>query len=98
MALPERQRAGRAQEYGLLVNAVVPDSPADAAGLLVGDVIVAFDGVTVEEPEALLTLLRGDRVGKTTALSILRAADLRDVPVAVGDRPRRERRDGRHRR
>ncbi len=98
VALPERQRAGRAQEYGLLVNAVVPDSPADAAGLLVGDVIVAFDGVTVEEPEALLTLLRGDRVGKTTALSILRAADLRDVPVAVGDRPRRERRDGRHRR
>jgi S1-C subfamily serine protease len=38
--LPARQREGRAQEYGLLVTGVVGDSPADAAGLLVGDVIV----------------------------------------------------------
>src|SRR5262245_3422586 len=45
--LPARQREGRAQEYGLLVTGIVADSPADAAGILVGDVIVAFDGQAV---------------------------------------------------
>jgi S1-C subfamily serine protease len=98
VALPERQRAGRAQEYGLLVNAIVDQSPADAAGLLVGDVIVAFEGQAVQEPEALVTLLRGDRVGKAVSLTILRGAEQRDIPVTIGDRPRHDRRAGRHQR
>ncbi|MGH9176148.1 MAG: S1C family serine protease, partial [Vicinamibacterales bacterium] len=98
VALPERQRSGRAQEYGLLVNTIVDQSPADAAGFLVGDIIVAFDGQAVQEPEALVTLLRGDRVGKAVPLTILRGAELRDVAVTIGDRPRRERRAERHRR
>jgi serine protease DegQ len=89
--LPERQRAGRAQEYGLLVNAVVDQSPAEAAGLLVGDIIVAFDGRVVEDPELLLTLLRGDRVGRAVPLTILRGGELRDLTVTVGERPRRDR-------
>lgn len=98
VALPERQRAGRSQEYGLLVNAIVDQSPADTAGLLVGDVIVAFDGQTVQEPEALVTLLRSDRVGKAVSLTVLRGADVRDVPVTIGERPGRGRRGGRHQR
>ena len=98
VALPERQRAGRSQEYGLLVNAIVDQSPAEAAGLFVGDIIVAFDGQAVQEPETLVTLLRGDRVGKAAAVTILRGAELRDLPVTVGERPRRDRRNERHRR
>lgn len=91
VALPERQRAGRSQDHGLLVTAIVPDSPADTAGLLVGDVIVAFEGQVVEEPEALVTLLRGDRVGKPVLLTILRGVKAQDVAVTVGERPRIER-------
>jgi S1-C subfamily serine protease len=91
VSLPERQRGGRSQEYGLIVTGVVSESPADAAGLLVGDVIVAFDGQAVEEPEALVTKLRGDRVGKPVTLTILRGVKAQDVAVTVGERPRRER-------
>lgn len=98
VALPARQRAGRAQEYGLLVNAIVEQSPAESAGLLVGDIIVAFDGQAVQEPEALVTLLRGDRVGKAAALTVLRGAEPRDLAVTVGERPRRDRGSERHRR
>jgi S1-C subfamily serine protease len=98
VALPERQRAGRSQEFGLLVNALVDQSPADAAGLFVGDIIVAFDAQGVQEPESLLTLLRGDRIGKSVPLTILRGGELREVTVTIGDRPRRERRDARHQR
>jgi len=85
--LPERQRAGRTQSHGLLVTGVVEGSPAEAAGILVGDVIVAFDGETVEEPEALVTRLRGDRANKAATLTILRGGEARDVTVTVGERP-----------
>jgi S1-C subfamily serine protease len=73
------------------VNAIVPDSPADTASLLVGDIIVAFDGHAVEEPETLVTLLRGDRVGKAVPLTILRGVQEREIVVSVGERARRDR-------
>ena len=92
--LPARQRDGRAEEHGLLVTGIVADSPADAAGLLVGDVIVSFDGQPVEEPESLVTLLRGDRVGKAVTLTILRGVKTEDVAVTVGERPRSKRLTG----
>lgn len=86
--LPVRQRGGGTQEYGLLVTGLVDGSPADAAGLLVGDVIVGFGGHVVQEPEQLVMRLRGDRVGKAAALTVLRGGALLDVPVTVGERPR----------
>jgi S1-C subfamily serine protease len=86
--LPGRQRAGRAQEYGLLVSGLVPGSPADSAGLLVGDVIVGFEGDVVQAPEQLVMRLRGDRVGKPATLTILRGDAVRDVAVTVGERRR----------
>jgi S1-C subfamily serine protease len=98
VALPERQRAGHAQEFGLLVTGIVHDSPAEAAGLLVGDIIVGFDGQPVQEPEALVTLLRGDRVGKTVPLTVLRGGESKDLTVSIGERPKREKRSERNRR
>jgi S1-C subfamily serine protease len=91
VALPERQRAGRSQGVGLLVTGLVDGSPADAAELLVGDIIVGFGGHEVQEPEQLLTRLRGDWVGKTVPLTVLRAGALRDVPVTVAERQRQAR-------
>jgi S1-C subfamily serine protease len=87
--LPPRQRDGRSEEYGLLVTGIVPESPADVAELLVGDVIVAFEGQAVEEPEALVMLLRGDRIGKAVTLTILRGVKTQDVAVTVGERRKR---------
>lgn len=92
VTLPRQQRGGRRQEHGLLVHAVVPESPADAASILVGDIIVAFDGRPVEEPEALVTLLRGDRAGKAVPLTVIRGVQEHEIAVTIGERPRRERR------
>jgi S1-C subfamily serine protease len=82
--VPEKQGAGAAR--GLLITAVSPGSPADAAGLLVGDVVLAFAGEAVDDPEGLLTLLRGDRIGKPVALTIVRGAERKSVDVTVGER------------
>ena len=89
VAIPERQRAGRSESVGLLVNQVSRQSPADAAGLLVGDVIVAFDGEPVHDGEALVTRLRGNRIGKAVPITVLRGAAAVDVSVTVGERPTR---------
>jgi S1-C subfamily serine protease len=86
--LPVRQRAGRAQEYGLLVTGLVEGSPADAAGLLVGDVIVGFEGEPVQEPDQLVMRLRGDRVGKAASVTILRGSAAQDVSITVGEKRR----------
>lgn len=86
--LPVRQRAGRAQEYGLLVTGLVLDSPADRAGLMVGDVIVGFDGAVVQEPEQLVMRLRGDWVGKLATVTIVRGDVVQDVALTIGERRR----------
>jgi S1-C subfamily serine protease len=88
VALPERQRGGRAQEYGLLVSHVVGGSPAEAGGLLIGDVIVGFDGDALQEPEDMVTRLRGNRIGKAVPLTVVRGTSVVDVTVTVGERPR----------
>ena len=88
VALPERQRGGRAQGAGLLVSQVAAGSPADSGGMLVGDVIVAFDGETVQEPEELVIRLRGDRLGKAVPITVVRGGTVQDVSVVVGERPR----------
>ena len=83
--LAERQR-NDGREQALLVTEVRSGSPAEQAGLLVGDVITLFDGQPVETPEDLLELLSGDRIGKPAALRIVRADNVKDVTVTIGER------------
>lgn len=90
VALPEKQRAGRSQSHGLLVTGIVDGSPAEAAGILIGDIIVAFEGKAVAEPEALVTLLRADKTGAAATITLLRGGEVKDVPVSIGERPLRE--------
>jgi S1-C subfamily serine protease len=86
VTLPESQRQDDEHETALLVVAVTAGSPAASAGVLVGDVMLAFDGKPVESPEDLLDLLVGDRVGRTVPLRILRGRDSVDLNVTVGER------------
>ena len=87
VALPEAQREDRERDEALLVVAVTADAPAARAGVLVGDIIHAFDGHAVESPEDLLDLLVGDRVGREATLHVLRGGAARDIVVTVGERP-----------
>lgn len=87
--IPERQRGEAGASEGLLITAITAGSPAEAAGLLVGDVITAFADQRVDDPEGLLTLLRGDHVGKPVTLRLVRGTDRMETAVTVGERPRR---------
>ena len=85
--LPESQRDQDGRTLALLVAGVTAGGPAAAAGLLVGDVLLAFDGHAVESPEDLMDLLVGDRVGRQAALRVRRGGVLTELTVSVGERP-----------
>ncbi len=84
--LTDRQRGAGGPEAALLVVNVGAETPADAGGLLVGDVIVSFDGEGVVSPEDLLDLLRGDRVGRAVPVRILRGGTAVDLTVTPAER------------
>jgi S1-C subfamily serine protease len=87
VALSELQRTAFAREDGLLVVGVTAGSPSAAAGVLVGDILLEFDGHAVRSPEELLDLLLGDRVGRAVPLRIVRGTSAVDVSITVGERP-----------
>lgn len=87
VALPPKQQA-EGRDRGVLVTGVTPGGPAEAAGLLVGDVIVGFSGAPVRDHDELLELLRGDHVGQSVPLSVLRGAAVETVAVTVQERGR----------
>jgi serine protease DegQ len=87
VALSENQTGANDRDQALLVVGVTSGSPAAAAGLLVGDVLLEFDGHAVESPEDLLDLLLGDRVGKSVALNVSRGGVATQLTVTVGERP-----------
>lgn len=74
-------------EVGLLVVSTAPGSPADKAGIFIGDVIVSVGKTPISDPADLLTFLGGDHIGKTLQALILRGGEPRDVSVTVGERP-----------
>jgi S1-C subfamily serine protease len=83
--LPEGQRQGERTE-ALLVIGVNGDGPAARAGVMVGDVVVSFDGQAVASPDDLLDLLSSERIGKAVALGIVRAGTPQTLTVTVGER------------
>jgi S1-C subfamily serine protease len=82
-----REKAGLGdQETGLLVVTVEAGGPAERAGLLLGDVVVAFAGEPVRDPGELRDLLTSDRVGQTTTLRVLRGGEPLELTITVSER------------
>ncbi|HEX6738297.1 MAG TPA: trypsin-like peptidase domain-containing protein [Vicinamibacteria bacterium] len=84
--LPANAAAAAGQDAGLLVVGVEPGSPADRAGVLLGDVVLALDAEALRHPADLLPLLEEDRIGAAGTLRLLRAGEVRDLAVTVGVR------------
>jgi S1-C subfamily serine protease len=84
--LPDAIRDELEQETGLLVVSVEDDSPAAAAGLLVGDILTALDDNPIEAMDDLLALLTGERIGQDVPLQRVRGGELQTVDVNVAAR------------
>ena len=66
---------------GVKVLSVEPGAPAEAAGVLRGDVIVALDGAPVADVDDLQRLLGESTIGRELRLTLLRLTDRRELAV-----------------
>jgi serine protease Do len=72
-------------ERGAVVAQVMPDSPAEKAGLKRGDVISAIDGNEMNKASDVVFYVRSKLAGDTVSLEIYRDSDKRTVKVELGE-------------
>ena len=79
--VPSIGLSGTMVSSGILVSAIVPDSPAAQAGLAVNDIITEIDG----QP-ATTALLMTAQIGQTLMLTVNRAGDIKQMSLTIGSR------------
>ena len=75
--LPERS--------GALIQSVIPNSPAEKAGLRRGDLVIATENISIEEPKALLDEVEKAQIGKVFLLNVLR--DNNEIQINIKPEP-----------
>ena len=73
---------------GVVVSDVVPDDPAESAGVQIGDIIVSVNGRAVDNVPVLTLALGTLHVGDTVTLGLVRGSKTLSIPVSVVERPR----------
>jgi S1-C subfamily serine protease len=87
VAIPHRFQAETQCEKGLMVVSLAPNAPAEAAGILPGDIVLDIGGVPVDRPRALAAAMGADHIGESVGLRLLRAGALHSVSVTIAERP-----------
>ena len=77
---------------GALVVRVASASPAELAGLEVGDVIVAINDENIRSANEAIGVLRGLRIGEVAALGVVRHNEYYNLDLTLEERPYRTRR------
>jgi serine protease Do len=72
---------------GALVTAVMRGSPAAVAGILPGDVVVAFQRLLIESPSGLLKSIRSLRPGQEAVVRLVREGQELEVTARVAKLP-----------
>ena len=76
---------GLKDHKGALVSQVVPDGPADKAGIKQGDVIVDFDGRTVGDSKDLPRIVASTPTGKTVTVKLLRDGKEIEIQARISE-------------
>jgi S1-C subfamily serine protease len=67
---------------------VQPDSPADEAGILVGDIVLAVDGEPVNGQAGLVAAIRDRNPGDTISIDLVRDGERLSVTATLVARPK----------
>lgn len=79
-------RIGLPRPQGARVSGITPKSPAEAAGLRVGDVVLEFDGKRVEDDNHLVNLVSLTQTSREVDLLLFRDGRTQAVRVRVANR------------
>ena len=84
-----QKKAGVNTAAGLLVMHVEPTGPADAAGVLLGDVLLDMDGRAFTEVDDVSEVLGKKGIGQEVQTSLIRGGQRLQLGIRVGNRPSR---------
>src|SRR5207302_6796837 len=93
------EQLGLAKGFGLVVDYVVPDGPAAAAGVQQNDIIKMLNDQILTEPDQLSKLIRSYSEGTTVTLTVLRKGKGEKIGVKLSKKEVPERSEfgrGRH--
>lgn len=76
---------GLARAQGALIQRVEPGGPAEKGGLEAGDIILKFNGTTIERSTDLPRLVGATKPGIRATLTIWRKGQSKDIPVTIGE-------------
>jgi S1-C subfamily serine protease len=85
--VPLAAAEGAEARRGAMVVTLDPAGPAQAAGILQGDIIVRLGGSAVTGLRGLYQQLGSDAVGKKMAVDLIRAGEHKTVDVTIAPRP-----------
>lgn len=91
LAIKSRGRIRVAAEQGILLFRIVPNSPADDAGLQAGDVIQSINNSPVTKTEQVQQLVERSTVGSQLQLTIQRGQKSTQVAVTLESLPVQQR-------
>lgn len=75
------------EAIGVLLSGVVPDGPADNAGLVVGDIILEWDDEEISDGTSLQRAVADTIVGEEIDVLILREGERETIEVKTGAKP-----------
>jgi len=79
----QAQTAGLGSRRGALVTGVIDNSPAQAAGLRHGDIIVQIDEHPISESQQLPLIVGSVPVGRSAMLTVIRDRAARKIPITI---------------
>ncbi|MFN3198828.1 MAG: S1C family serine protease [Bradymonadia bacterium] len=83
-SLDQVAASGLSTRRGALVKGVVLEAPGHLAGLEPGDIILAYDGVPIEDPRMLSWLIAATKPGRAAQVRVARGRDRLNFMVVVG--------------
>ena len=78
---------GLSNTHGALVGAIVPDGPAARAGIQQGDVILSYNGQTIQDSRDLTQRVGATPIGQSSRVELLRNGQHRIVSIQPRERP-----------
>jgi len=84
-----REKTGFNTDSGLIVLNVVSGTPADLAGIQLGDILIALDSKPISDVDELQAVLRGENVDRSLEATIVRGGEVVKSQITVAERPRK---------
>jgi C-terminal processing protease CtpA/Prc len=79
-----------AEDTGVMISGITPDSPAEKAGLRVGDIITSIDGEDASSTSDVARVIRGKGEGEIAEVEVIRDKSPLTFSATIEERARSE--------